>query len=130
MHAQHQNFALGKPFQDAAGGNQTAHTWQGTIHDDYLGSQLLSYTQGLVGVPGFTHNTNVVRVFQHAPESPSNEAMVIDQQYRNLMHSVLSDVPVCSEPPSSSIPQPAIGLSAAKKQIRLKYNPVDSTCHG
>jgi hypothetical protein len=61
----------------------------------------LSYTQGLLGVPGFTHNTNVIRVFQHAPESASNEAMVIDQQYRNLMHSVFSDVPFCSERRSS-----------------------------
>jgi hypothetical protein len=78
MHAEHENRRLGKIFQNLPRRVEAVCLGQSAVHDYDLWPQLLRQADGLITIAGFAHHLHVRLIFQHAPEPPPHQAVIID----------------------------------------------------
>jgi hypothetical protein len=79
VNRQDNDFLTGISLEYSSAGFNSTDAWHVYVHQDNIRLQLLhQWNTGFTGI-GFADNLNLLAIFQQAPDTGSNQRMIIDQ---------------------------------------------------
>ena len=85
MHAQHENRSVRRIFNNLSRSLQTVHAGQSAIHHHHLRMKFFRELDGLLAVACFADDFHVGLILEHAAETAPHQAVIIHQQYCDLL---------------------------------------------